>query len=162
MSSFHHIFSFENVASKQHILFRNFNFISSTIHNRHSFISQFNTIFKNFYSSQIKVTGDEIHQLLCLLCPDFPTCLIYLSLSIFDNKHSKEFPFIVLTDVILNIFLYWDILQYVEELYHNNIVNINDNYDMNKKNETEYRDYVFIGEIRTAIFEYKLKYPQKF
>merc|ERR1712228_1149068 len=103
---------FENVSCDQHVLFRNFEFISMTVHNRNAFINQFGAIFENFYKKNTKITGDEMHQLLCLLCPDFPTPIIYLALTIIDSKQAKSYPFIVLAEVVLNVFLYWDILKY--------------------------------------------------
>eukprot|EP01083_Nonionella_stella_P317253 1154074_1 len=50
---------FENVAAQQHVLFRRFEYISLTIHNRNSFIFQFSSIFESFYTHKVMVTGDE-------------------------------------------------------------------------------------------------------
>merc|ERR1712204_64070 len=65
---------------------------------------------------------------------------------------AKTYPFIVLVEVVLNVFLYWEIINYVEKLYQNKTSS-----DGNSK----YREYVFIGEIRTALFEYQLENKSK-
>ena len=62
-----------------------------------------------------------------------------------------------MVNVILNVFLYWDIIQYIEKLFH-----FKTSPDDTETNENKYREYVFIGEIRTSIFEYQLEKPSVF
>lgn len=135
--------------------------MSLTIHNRNSFVSQFLNIFQYFNQNNAKITGDEIHQLLCLLCPDFPTSIIYLALSIInDSDNGKQYPFQILSNVVLNVFLYWDIINYIQKLFENNTNNDKDN-DSKTETISNHREYVFIGEIRTAIFEFQIQNPSE-
>eukprot|EP01084_Bolivina_argentea_P266731 452547_1 len=97
-----------------------------------------------------------MHQLLCLLCPDFPSSLIYLAITIIDTKNTELYPFTKLTDIVLNVFLYWDILQHIQMLFQSKTKPNN-----NEQKNSKHTDYLFIGEIRTSIFQYQLQNPTK-
>ena len=74
---------FENVVSGENILFRNFSYITQTDHNIDSFILQFQSIFQSYFfdqSNSNKITGNAFLQLLCLLCPNFPSAIIDLAI----------------------------------------------------------------------------------
>ena len=52
-------------------------------------------------------------------------------------------------------------INYIEKLFQNNTSNDTDNNESEEQTISKYREYVFIGEIRTAIFEFQLQNPSK-
>ncbi|XP_042301345.1 UPF0705 protein C11orf49 homolog isoform X2 [Sceloporus undulatus] len=63
---------FNSVRQGTHILFREFNFIQATPHNRASFLRTFWRCFRTVGKNGDLLTAKEYHCLLQLLCPDFP------------------------------------------------------------------------------------------
>jgi len=66
---------FQSVSNGTNILFRQFKYVNSTPRNRRSFIRHFSDIFSAFRTSE-SLKPEALHQLLCLLCPDFPFSLV--------------------------------------------------------------------------------------
>ncbi|XP_033098505.1 UPF0705 protein C11orf49 homolog [Anneissia japonica] len=64
--------SFQSVQFGTHTLYREFDFIQKTSHNRASFICTFWKCYKYIGKSGDLLNVQEYHSLLCLLCPDFP------------------------------------------------------------------------------------------
>lgn len=62
---------FTSVREGTHTLYREFSFVSSTPHNRKSFISNFWTTFHHISTQGDLLSMRDYHALLCLLCPDF-------------------------------------------------------------------------------------------
>uniref|UniRef100_A0A670J115 Centriolar satellite-associated tubulin polyglutamylase complex regulator 1 n=1 Tax=Podarcis muralis TaxID=64176 RepID=A0A670J115_PODMU len=63
---------FNSVRQGTHILFREFNFVQATPHNRASFLRTFWRCFRTVGKNGDLLTAKEYHCLLQLLCPDFP------------------------------------------------------------------------------------------
>lgn len=66
---------FQSVSNGTNVLFRQFKYVNSTPRNRRSFIRLFSDIFSAFRASE-SLKPEALHQLLCLLCPDFPFSLV--------------------------------------------------------------------------------------
>uniref|UniRef100_A0A1A8CUL4 Centriolar satellite-associated tubulin polyglutamylase complex regulator 1 n=1 Tax=Nothobranchius kadleci TaxID=1051664 RepID=A0A1A8CUL4_NOTKA len=64
--------SFSSVKNSNHVLFREFNYIRATQHNRASFIRVFWRCFRQIGKSGDLLSVPEYRSLLQLLCPDFP------------------------------------------------------------------------------------------
>ncbi|XP_071804710.1 centriolar satellite-associated tubulin polyglutamylase complex regulator 1-like [Asterias amurensis] len=67
---------FLSIQQRTHILFREYNFLRATPHNRASFIRTFWKSFRHIGDSGDLLNVREYHSLLCLLCPDFPLDLV--------------------------------------------------------------------------------------
>jgi hypothetical protein len=68
---------FANVQSGKHVLFRKFKFISASVLNRRSFIAQLKNTFRSIAAApDCEMRPEVLHQLVCLLCPDFPFSLV--------------------------------------------------------------------------------------
>ena len=63
---------FESVQNGTHIVFREYNFISATPHNRKSFIATFWQTYSGVPECNEPMRTIELHSLLRLLCADFP------------------------------------------------------------------------------------------
>ncbi|KAF7223472.1 transcript variant X1, partial [Nothobranchius furzeri] len=63
---------FSSVKNSNHVLFREFNYIRATEHNRASFIRVFWRCFRQIGKSGDLLSVPEYRSLLQLLCPDFP------------------------------------------------------------------------------------------
>ncbi|MEQ2178954.1 hypothetical protein GOODEAATRI_019501, partial [Goodea atripinnis] len=63
---------FSSVKNSNHVLFREFNYITATQHNRASFIRVFWRCFRQIGKSGDLLSVWEYRSLLQLLCPDFP------------------------------------------------------------------------------------------
>jgi len=66
-------------------LLREFSFISATDYNRKSFLQQVNKIFHQSAHYPI-ITAFDYHQLLCLLCSDFPRALLVESIKVLEPE----------------------------------------------------------------------------
>jgi len=76
------------VAAKgEHILLREFALINATAFNRKFFLRQMNKIFHSspYFST---VTALDYHQMLCLLCSDFPKSIITEGIKVLDAESS--------------------------------------------------------------------------
>ncbi|XXQ38198.1 Centriolar satellite-associated tubulin polyglutamylase complex regulator 1 [Plasmodiophora brassicae] len=62
---------FTNVLSGDNVIFRNFAYVQATPRNRRSFIRHVRDTFQRFDANE-PTTVASLHQLLCLLCPDYP------------------------------------------------------------------------------------------
>ncbi|XP_047200819.1 UPF0705 protein C11orf49 homolog isoform X1 [Girardinichthys multiradiatus] len=67
---------FSSVKNSNHVLFREFNYITATQHNRASFIRVFWRCFRQIGKSGDLLSVWEYRSLLQLLCPDFPLELV--------------------------------------------------------------------------------------
>lgn len=65
---------FSNVANGENVLFRQFKYINCTPQNRRAFLWRFKSTYANY--EQEMLTPESFHQLLLLLCPDFPFSLV--------------------------------------------------------------------------------------
>lgn len=63
---------FNSVVTGSHVLYREYDFVRNTPHNRASFIRLFWKCFMYIGKQGDLLTVNEYHSLLCLLCPDFP------------------------------------------------------------------------------------------
>lgn len=66
---------FNAAATGSNVLFRQFKYVNCTPHNRRCFVQQFKQIFRGFNAKEV-MKPEAFHQLLCLLCPDFPFSLV--------------------------------------------------------------------------------------
>lgn len=67
---------FTSVHHGNHTMFREYNYIRSTPHNRSAFIRTFWKCYKHIGKNGDLLNVKEYHALLCLLCPDFPFDLV--------------------------------------------------------------------------------------
>ncbi|XP_030588381.1 centriolar satellite-associated tubulin polyglutamylase complex regulator 1 isoform X2 [Archocentrus centrarchus] len=67
---------FSSVKNSNHVLFREFNYIQATPHNRASFIRVFWRCYRQIGKSGDLLSMLEYRSLLQLLCPDFPVMLV--------------------------------------------------------------------------------------
>jgi hypothetical protein len=69
------IFSFNTTLKGEHILLREYAFVSATALNRKCFLQQVKKVFHSTpYYKQI--TALDYHQMLCLVCSDFPRSMM--------------------------------------------------------------------------------------
>eukprot|EP00472_Partenskyella_glossopodia_P013099 CAMPEP_0197525068 /NCGR_PEP_ID=MMETSP1318-20131121/10600_1 /TAXON_ID=552666 /ORGANISM="Partenskyella glossopodia, Strain RCC365" /LENGTH=273 /DNA_ID=CAMNT_0043078229 /DNA_START=286 /DNA_END=1107 /DNA_ORIENTATION=+ len=66
---------FASIERGVNVLYRSFRYINSTPRNRQSFIQQYYEVYKNISPNE-ELTVDSFHQLLSLLCRDFPYSLV--------------------------------------------------------------------------------------
>jgi hypothetical protein len=66
---------FNTTLKGEHILLREYAFVSSTLLNRKSFLQQVKKVFHQTPHYKI-VTALDYHQMICLVCSDFPRSLI--------------------------------------------------------------------------------------
>jgi len=66
---------FNTTIKGEHILLREFAFVSATLHNRRSFLQQVKKVFHStpFYKV---TTALDYHQMISLVCSDFPRQLV--------------------------------------------------------------------------------------
>ena len=66
-------------------MLREYAFVSATSYNRKSFLQQVNKVFHSspYYTV---VTALDYHQLLCLLCSDFPRSIILEAIKVLDPE----------------------------------------------------------------------------
>ncbi|XP_022083771.1 UPF0705 protein C11orf49 homolog isoform X2 [Acanthaster planci] len=67
---------FVSVQQGNHTLFREYDFVQATPHNRASFVRIFWKCFRHIGENGDLLNVREYHSLLCLLCPDFPFHLV--------------------------------------------------------------------------------------
>nr|XP_043891353.1 UPF0705 protein C11orf49 homolog isoform X3 [Solea senegalensis] len=67
---------FSSVKNSNHVLFREFNYITATPHNRSSFIRVFWRCYRQIGKSGELLSVLEFRSLLQLLCPDFPVEMV--------------------------------------------------------------------------------------
>lgn len=66
---------FESARNGKNVAFRHFKYVNATPSNRLHFIRAFRRVFKDIPKER-RLTPECFHQLLCLLCPDFPSSLV--------------------------------------------------------------------------------------
>ena len=81
--------SFNIAAKGEHILLREYAFISATQYNRKSFLQQVNKVFHSTPFFTV-VTALDYHQLLCLLCSDFPRSIILEAIRVMDYEKPSQ------------------------------------------------------------------------
>lgn len=96
---------FANVASGDNVLFRKFKYVSCTPCNRRSFIRIFNQTFAHF-NEEDALTPESLHQLLCLLCPDFPFSLVRNASRITLDTPAQQIPFKDLSSKLFILFFF--------------------------------------------------------
>ena len=110
---------FESVRNGTHIVFREYNFVSATPHNRKSFIATFWQTYSGVPECRERMRIIELHSLLRLLCADFPlkeTEKVSKALSV----HSTSNSVISFTDFsyMFQITFYFDyFLGHMESLF---------------------------------------------
>ncbi|XP_035520668.1 UPF0705 protein C11orf49 homolog [Morone saxatilis] len=71
-----YVCSFSSVKNCNHVLFREYNYIRATPHNRASFIRVFWRCYRQIGKSGDLLSMQEYRSLLQLLCPDFPAEMV--------------------------------------------------------------------------------------
>jgi len=80
---------FKSVVDGTNVLHRSFRYVNSTPRNRKSFIRQFYSLYKHINSDE-ELTVDSFHELLTLMCSDFPYSLVRNASRI--TMEVKDFP----------------------------------------------------------------------
>ncbi|XP_046862531.1 UPF0705 protein C11orf49 homolog [Xenia sp. Carnegie-2017] len=70
---------FSCIVKGNHTLFREYNFVRATPHNRSSFIAMFSNCFKTIGQCGDLLSVKEYHSLLSLICSDFPIHIVQKS-----------------------------------------------------------------------------------
>ena len=72
---FNSYFSFNTTLKGEHILLREYAFVSATPLNRKCFLQQVKKVFHSTPYYKV-ITALDYHQMLCLVCSDFPRSLM--------------------------------------------------------------------------------------
>ena len=113
---------FKKVVDNTHIQGRDFNFIDATARNRLTFIRTFNESFSNFEPEEILV-AEDVHQLLSMICPDFPMHIVRSSIATFTLR---KLPFLTISKSISIYFFYRRFIEMIEKIF-TRASNTNDN-----------------------------------
>ena len=80
---------FNTALKGEHILLREYAFVSATQLNRKSFLQQVNKVFHSSPHFKI-ITALDYHQMICLVCSDFPRNLMIETVKTLPLAGSKE------------------------------------------------------------------------
>ena len=104
---------FAKVIDHSHIYGREFNFVDSTSRNRLSFVRTFELTFSNFETKEMLVAEDA-HQLLSMICPDFPIHIVRSSLLPFKQQ---QLPFATVARSTSIYLFYRSFIEILEQLF---------------------------------------------
>ncbi|XP_014777827.1 centriolar satellite-associated tubulin polyglutamylase complex regulator 1 isoform X2 [Octopus bimaculoides] len=110
---------FQSVKNGTHVMFREFEFINATLHNRKSFIKLFWKCFQQVGKKGDLLTIQEYHSLICLLCSDFPFELVQKTARIVMLDDALEY-LISFTDFLYAFqiqFCYQEFIEKCREIY---------------------------------------------
>ena len=110
---------FVGVRSGYHVFKRRYKYVSATPYNRQSFIKITWQAFVNLIQQQVPMKGQEYHQLLQLLCNDFPISLIEQVINVITH-HKPSQDSITFTEFIYTlqvIFYYQEFLNEVGNIF---------------------------------------------
>jgi hypothetical protein len=96
---------FQGVLKGENVVLREFGYVNSTSRNRLSFIINFEEAYKQM-SEEEAMPVDDYHQLLVLLCPDFPRLLIDRALSMTGADAGKPLQFSKFSQAVQTCFFY--------------------------------------------------------
>ncbi len=107
---------FDTVLSGENVLFRNFKYVNSTARNRRSFIRVFNQTFGHFedLKGPEAIGPESFHQLLCLLCADFPFSLVRNASRITLDSPTQIVSFKELSTKMFILFFYSEFMNQVD------------------------------------------------
>eukprot|EP00164_Ancoracysta_twista_P007809 GFYU01011164.1.p1 GENE.GFYU01011164.1~~GFYU01011164.1.p1 ORF type:complete len:368 (+),score=58.32 GFYU01011164.1:147-1106(+) len=100
---------FSNVLKGNHVLFRDYEFVNSTPHNRLSFLGQIVEAYQNFDGTE-ELAYNDFHQLLCVLCPDFPLSLVEDASDCLQLAEEEARPFLDWIPPFQTVFYFVDFL----------------------------------------------------
>jgi hypothetical protein len=95
---------FQGVLKGENVVLREFGYVNSTSRNRLSFIINFEKAYKQMGEEAIPV--DDYHQLLVLLCPDFPRVLVDRTISMMGADVANPPLFSKLSQAVQICFFY--------------------------------------------------------
>jgi hypothetical protein len=104
---------FSKVVDSQQNQGREFDFVDATSRNRLAFVRTFATSFANFKPEEMLV-GEDIHQLLSMICPDFPMYIVRSSLATFTQR---QLPFTTISTSVSIYFFYRQFIELVERIF---------------------------------------------
>lgn len=109
---------FVKVQNGLHVLKRQYSYVSSTPYNRKSFIKLIWQAFFNIIQQQVPMTGSQYHQLLQLLCNDFPITLIEQVMNIITASSQTPVTFTEFIYTLQIIFYYQEFIEHVHNLFN--------------------------------------------
>lgn len=83
---------FRGVLKGDNVVLREFAYVSASPRNRISFIMNFEEAYKDSKWTEA-ITADDYHQLLKLLCPDFPFALVNRAVYMLSSTRHDKMPF---------------------------------------------------------------------
>ncbi|CAF0775645.1 unnamed protein product [Brachionus calyciflorus] len=132
---------FKTVLEGNHILYRDYTFVSSTPYNRACFVQKFFELFSQFLFREETVNCIEMHSLVMLICVNFPKHIIEKSFNIASNEENSKILFKNFVYLFQLQFYYDEFLNDSKEVFENlqNKSKSNDskNFDKNLKSFTD-------------------------
>jgi hypothetical protein len=104
---------FAKIVNGANIHGREFKFIDATSRNRLSFIRSFESVFSSFDSEELLV-AEDIHQLLCIICPDFPIIIVHSLLAPFQQRNLS---YSTVSKCVSVYFFYRRFLEIVQQIF---------------------------------------------
>lgn len=94
---------FQRVRAGNHVFRRKYSFVSATPYNRRCFIKLIWQAFVNIIREKVPMRGSDYHQLVELVCADFPIEIIHQVMSVLAHQTEVKIPE---KAVMFNDFLY--------------------------------------------------------
>jgi len=104
---------FQKIVDSTHIHGREFAFIDATARNRLSLVRSFESTFACFEPNEVLV-AEDVHQLLCIVCPDFPIDIVRSSLKPFS---SPKLPYALASRSVSLYIFYRRFLESIQEIF---------------------------------------------
>ena len=104
---------FQKIVDRTHIHGREFAFIDATARNRLSLVRSFESTFACFEPNELLV-AEDVHQLLCIVCPDFPIDIVRSSLKPFS---STKLPYALASRSVSLYIFYRRFLESIQEIF---------------------------------------------
>jgi hypothetical protein len=83
---------FRGVLNGNNVVLREFAYVNASSRNRLSFIMNFEEAYKGSTWTE-PITADDYHQLMKLICPDFPLSLVKRAVYMVCSNHDERIPF---------------------------------------------------------------------
>ncbi|RNA16184.1 hypothetical protein BpHYR1_016335 [Brachionus plicatilis] len=110
---------FKTVLEGNHILYRDFSFVSRTQYNRACFVQKFFELFCHLLTRDERVNSLEMHSLVMLICVNFPKNLVDKSFRILSRDDNQKICFKDFIYVFQFQFFYKEFIEEAKEIYEN-------------------------------------------
>lgn len=106
---------FQRVRTGNHVFRRKYSFVSATPYNRRSFIKLIWQAFINIIREKVPMKGSDYHQLMELVCTDFPIEIIHQVMSVLAHQTKVKTPSVMFNDFLYTLQVLFYYKEFVQE-----------------------------------------------